>query len=183
MFDDMKTKGALKKINEGGTAELSKSQIVLSLVNLNAAFKPMKNESLTKKMPEENRKRVNAIMDWYKDLRADKTKETYDKAKLDEVSAQILAELKELQGPTQEEIEAETKANDEDVKQAEKIDLDNFFESDDDDDSEDSDESNDDDSEDSDDSDDDESDDSDDSDDSSDDSDDAEDAQDGDADK
>ena len=127
MFDDMKTKGALKKINSGGTAELSKSQIVLSLVNLNAAFKPMKNESLTKKMPEDNKKRVNAIMDWYKELRNDKTKETYDKAKLDEVSAQILAELKELQGPTAEEIEAEVKANDEDVRQAEKIDIDNFF--------------------------------------------------------
>ena len=131
MFDDMKTKGALKKINEGGTAELSKSQLVLSLVNLNAAFKPMKNESLTKKMPEDNKKRVNAIMEWYKDLRNDKTKETYDKAKLDEVSAQILAELKELQGPTEEEIEADIKAHDEDVKQAEKIDLDNFFDSDD----------------------------------------------------
>ena len=131
MFDDMKTKGALKKINEGGTAELSKSQLVLSLVNLNAAFKPMKNESLTKKMPEDNKKRVNAIMEWYKDLRNDKTKETYDKAKLDEVSAQILAELKELQGPTKEEIEADIKAHDEDVKQAEKIDLDNFFDSDD----------------------------------------------------
>ena len=131
MFDDMKTKGALKKINEGGTAELSKSQLVLSLVNLNAAFKPMKNESLTKKMPEDNKKRVNAIMEWYKDLRNDKTKETYDKDKLDEVSAQILAELKELQGPTEEEIEADIKAHDEDVKQAEKIDLDNFFDSDD----------------------------------------------------
>ena len=166
MFDDMKTKGAIQKINAGGTAELSKSQIVLSLVNLNAAFKPMKNESLTKKMPAENKKRVNAIMDWYKDLRADKTKETYDKAKLDEVSAQILAELKELQGPTQEEIEAEIKANDEDVKQAEKIDLDNFFESGNDDESDDSDESE-------------ESDDSD----ESEESDDAEDAQDGDADK
>ena len=130
MFDDMKTKGALNKINSGGTAELSKSQIVLSLVNLNAAFKPMKNESLTKKMPEDNKKRVNAIMDWYKDLRNDKTKETYDKAKLDEVSAQILAELKELQGPTAEEIEAEVKANDEDVRQAEKIDIDNFFDGD-----------------------------------------------------
>ena len=130
MFDDMKTKGALQKINAGGTAELSKSQIVLSLVNLNAVFKPMRNESLTKKMPEENKKRTNAIMDWYKDLRGDKTKETYDKAKLDEVSAQILAELKELQGPTKEEIEAEIKAEDEDVKAAEKIDLDNFFESD-----------------------------------------------------
>ncbi len=130
MFDDMKTKGALQKINAGGTAELSKSQIVLSLVNLNAVFKPMRNESLTKKMPEENKKRTNAIMDWYKDLRSDKTKETYDKAKLDEVSAQILAELKELQGPTKEEIEAEIKAEDEDVKAAEKIDLDNFFESD-----------------------------------------------------
>ena len=130
MFDDMKTKGALQKINAGGTAELSKSQIVLSLVNLNAVFKPMKRDDF-KRMPDEDRKRVNAIMDWYKDLRADKTKETYDKAKLDEVSAQILAELKELQGPTPEEIEAEVKANDEDVKQAEKIDLDNFFDSED----------------------------------------------------
>ena len=130
MFDDMKTKGALQKINAGGTAELSKSQIVLSLVNLNAVFKPMRNESLTKKMPEENKKRTNAIMDWYKDLRSDKTKETYDKAKLDEVSAQILAELKELQGPTKEEIEAEIIAEDEDVKAAEQLDLDNFFESD-----------------------------------------------------
>ena len=130
MFDDLKTKGALQKINSGGTAELSKSQIVLSLVNLNAVFKPMKRDDF-KRMPDEDRKRVNAIMDWYKDLRADKTKETYDKAKLDEVSAQILAELKELQGPTPEEIEAEVKANDEDVKQAEKIDLDNFFDSDD----------------------------------------------------
>lgn len=130
MFDDMKTKGALQKINAGGTAELSKSQIVLSLVNLNAVFKPMKRDDF-KRMPKEDKIRVNAIMDWYKDLRADKTKETYDKAKLDEVSAQILAELKELQGPTAEEIEAEVKASDEDVKAAEKIDLDNFFEGDD----------------------------------------------------
>ena len=130
MFDDMKTKGALQKINNGGTAELSKSQIVLSLVNLNAVFKPMKRDDF-KRMPKDDRHRVNAILDWYKDLRADKTKETYDKAKLDEVSAQILAELKELQGPTPEEIEAEVKANDEDVKQAEKIDLDNFFDSED----------------------------------------------------
>ncbi len=130
MFDDMKTKGALQKINAGGTAELSKSQIVLSLVNLNAVFKPMRRDDF-KKMPKEDKNRVNAIMDWYKDLRADKTKETYDKAKLDEVSAKILAELKELQGPTQEEIEAEIKSSDEDVKAAEKIDLDNFFDSDD----------------------------------------------------
>ena len=136
MFDDMKTKGALQKINAGGTAELSKSQIVLSLVNLNAVFKPLKNESLTKKMPGENKKRVNAIMDWYKDLRSDKTKETYDKAKLDEVSAQILAELKELQGPTEEEIVADIKAHDADVRAAEKIDIDNFFDSDDSDDEE-----------------------------------------------
>ncbi len=136
MFDDMKTKGALQKINAGGTAELSKSQIVLSLVNLNAVFKPMKRDDF-KRMPKEDKIRVNAIMDWYKDLRADKTKETYDKAKLDEVSAQILAELKELQGPTAEEIEAEVKASDEDVKAAEKIDLDNFFEGDDSDDSDD----------------------------------------------
>ena len=143
MFDDMKTKGALQKINAGGTAELSKSQIVLSLVNLNAVFKPLKNESLTKKMPGENKKRVNAIMDWYKDLRSDKTKETYDKAKLDEVSAQILAELKELQGPTEEEIVADIKAHDADVRAAEKIDIDNFFDSDDSDDEEESDESDD----------------------------------------
>ena len=113
---------------------------MLSLVNLNAAFKPLKNESLTKKMPADNKKRVNAILDWYKDLRGDKTKETYDKAKLDEVSAEILAQLKELQGPTKEEIEEEVKANDADVKAAEKIDLDNFFDSDDSDDPEDSDE-------------------------------------------
>ena len=133
MFDDMKTKGAIKKINEGGTAELSKSQIVLSLVNLNAVFKPMKPEEL-KKMPKEDKKRTNAIIDWYKDLRSEKTKETYDKAKLDEVSKQIMDELKELQGPTKEELEAqaaEAAAQDEDVKQAEKIDLDNFFDSDD----------------------------------------------------
>ena len=133
MFDDMKTKGALKKINEGGTAQLSKSQIVLSLVTLNAVFRPMKPEEL-KKMPKEDKKRTNAIIDWYKDLRSEKTKETYDKAKLDEVSKQILDELKELQGPTKEELEAqaaEAAAQDEDVKQAEKIDLDNFFESDD----------------------------------------------------
>ena len=140
MFDDMKTKGALKKINEGGTAELSKSQIVLSLVNLNAAFKPMKNESLTKKMPQDDRKRVNAIMDWYKDLRSDKTKETYDKAKLDEVSAQILAELKELQGPTEEEITEEVRAHDKDIQQAEKIDIEHFFDSDDDEDEDEEDE-------------------------------------------
>lgn len=126
MFDDMKTKGALQKINAGGTAELSKSQIILSLVNLNAVFKPMKRDDF-KRMPDDDRKRVNSIMDWYKDIRADKTKETYDKAKLDEVSAQILAELKELQGPTQEEIEADVKANDEDVKLAEDIDMDDFF--------------------------------------------------------
>ncbi len=126
MFDDMKTKGALQKINEGGTAELSRSQIVLSLVNLNAVFKPMKRDDF-KRMPTEDRKRVNAITDWYKDLRNDKTKETYDKAKLDEVSAEILAELKELQGPTAEEIEADVRANDADVRQAEDIDMDNFF--------------------------------------------------------
>jgi hypothetical protein len=73
---------------------------------------------------------MNAIIDWYKDLRADKSKETYDKAKLDEVSAEILGELKEIQGPTKEEIEAETRNNDEDVKQAENIDIDNFFDDD-----------------------------------------------------
>lgn len=129
MFDDMKTKGALKKINEGGTAELSKSQIVLSLVNLNVVFRPYKRNDL-KKMPAEDRRRMNAIIDWYKDLRADKSKETYDKAKLDEVSAEILGELKEIQGPTKEEIEAETRNNDEDVKQAENIDIDNFFDDD-----------------------------------------------------
>ena len=129
MFDDMKTKGALKKINEGGTAELSKSQIVLSLVNLNVVFRPYKRNDL-KKMPAEDRRRMNAIIDWYKDLRADKSKETYDKAKLDEVSAEILGELKEIQGPTREEIEAETRNNDEDVKQAENIDIDNFFDDD-----------------------------------------------------
>lgn len=142
MFDDMKTKGALKKINEGGTAQLSKSQIVLSLVNLNAVFAPMKRDDF-KKMPVEDKKRTNAIIDWYKDLRSDKTKETYDKAKLDEVSKEILDQLHELQGPTKEELEAEAlKAarEDEDVKQAEKIDLDNFFESDDPDDKEDAEE-------------------------------------------
>lgn len=131
MFDDMKTKGALKKINEGGTAQLSKSQIVLSLVNLNAVFAPMKRDDF-KKMPKEDKKRTNAIIDWYKDLRSEKTKETYDKAKLDEVSKEILDQLHELQGPTEEELKAqamEAAANDEDVKQAEKIDLDNFFES------------------------------------------------------
>ena len=99
----------------------------------NSALGPMKPEEL-KKMPKEDKKRTNAIIDWYKDLRSEKTKETYDKAKLDEVSKQILDELKELQGPTKEELEAqaaEAAAQDEDVKQAEKIDLDNFFESDD----------------------------------------------------
>ena len=126
MFDDMKTKGALKKINEGGTAELSKSQIVLSLVNLNAVFKPLRRDDFTR-MPKEDKKIMNSIIDWYKELRADKTKETYDKAKLDEVSKQILDELAVLQGPTREQVEEEVKANDEDVKQAEKIDLDNFF--------------------------------------------------------
>lgn len=138
MFDDMKTKGALKKINEGGTAELSKSQIILSLVNLNAVFTPMKQDDF-KKMPAEDKKRANAIIDWYKDIRSEKTKETYDKAKLDEVSKEILDQLHELQGPTKEELEAEAaKAaqEDEDVKQAEKIDLDNFFDSDDSDDEE-----------------------------------------------
>lgn len=141
MFDDMKTKGALKKINEGGTAELSRSQIVLSLVNLNAVFKPLKRDDF-KKMPKEDKKRMNAIIDWYKDLRSEKTKETYDKAKLDEVSSKILAELKELQGPSEEELAAEAAARaaqDEDVKQAEKIDLDNFFDSDDQDEEEESD--------------------------------------------
>ncbi len=126
MFDDMKTKGALQKINNGGTAELSKSQIVLSLVNLNAVFRPLRRDDF-KKMPKEDKKIMNSIIDWYKDLRADKKKETYDKAKLDEVSQQILAELAELQGPTKEQIEEEIKANDEDVRQAEKIDIDNFF--------------------------------------------------------
>ena len=129
MFDDMKTKGALKKINAGGTAELSKSQIVLSLVNLNVVFRPYKRDDF-KKMPAEDKKKMNAIIDWYKDLRADKVKETYDKAKLEEVSAEILGQLKEIQGPTKEEIEAEIKENDEDVKQAEDIDIDNFFDSD-----------------------------------------------------
>ena len=57
MFDDMKTKGALKKINEGGTAQLSKSQIVLSLVNLNAVFAPMKRDDF-KKMPKEDKKKL-----------------------------------------------------------------------------------------------------------------------------
>lgn len=126
MFDDMKTKGALQKINAGGTAELSKSQIVLSLVNLNAVFKPLKRNDLSR-MPKEDKKIMNSIIDWYKDLRADKKKETYDKAKLDEVSQKILAELAELQGPTREQVEEEVKANDEDVKAAEKIDLDDFF--------------------------------------------------------
>ena len=126
MLDDMKTKGALQKINAGGTAELSKSQIVLSLVNLNTVFKPLKRNDLTR-MPKEDRKIMNSIIDWYKDLRADKKKETYDKAKLDEVSAKILAELAELQGPTEEQIAEEVKNSDEDVKEAEKIDLDNFF--------------------------------------------------------
>ncbi|MBR3146630.1 MAG: hypothetical protein IKF54_00640 [Eubacterium sp.] len=126
MFDDMKTKGALQKINNGGTAELSKSQIVLSLVNLNAVFRPLRRDDF-KKMPKEDKKIMNSIIDWYKDLRADKKKETYDKAKLDEVSQKILAELAELQGPTKEQIEEEIKASDEDVKQAEKIDIDNFF--------------------------------------------------------
>ena len=126
MFDDMKTKGALQKINNGGTAELSKSQIVLSLVNLNAVFRPLRRDDF-QKMPKEDKKIMNSIIDWYKDLRADKKKETYDKAKLDEVSQQILAELAELQGPTKEQIEEEIKANDEDVRQAEKIDIDNFF--------------------------------------------------------
>lgn len=126
MFDDMKTKGALKKINEGGTAELSKSQIVLSLVNLNAVFKPMKRDDF-KKMPKDDKKKVNAILDWYKELRSEKTKEVYDKEKLDEVSAQILAELKELQGPTEEEIVENVKEFDEDVKAAEDIDMDDFF--------------------------------------------------------
>ena len=126
MFDDMKTKGALQKINNGGTAELSKSQIVLSLVNLNAVFRPLRRDDF-KKMPKEDKKIMNSIIDWYKDLRADKKKETYDKAKFDEVSQQILAELAELQGPTKEQIEEEIKANDEDVRQAEKIDIDNFF--------------------------------------------------------
>lgn len=133
MFDDMKTKGALKKINEGGTAELSKSQIVLSLVNLNAVFRPMKPEEM-KKMPAEDKKRTNAIIEWYKELRSEKTKETYDKAKLDAVSKEILDQLDELKGPSPEELAAqaaEAARNDEDVRQAEKIDLDNFFDSDD----------------------------------------------------
>ncbi len=126
MFDDMKTKGALQKIRSGGTAELSKSQIVLSLVNLNTVFKPLKRDDF-KRMPKEDRDKMNAIIDWYKDLRADKNKEVYDQAKLDEVSEQILSELKEITGPTKEEIEAEIKESDEDVKQAEDIDMDNFF--------------------------------------------------------
>ena len=131
MFDDMKTKGALKKIEEGGTAQLSRSMIVVGLVNLRAAFKPLKPEEL-KKMPDADKKRANAIIDWYKDVREDKTKETYDKAKLDEVSKELLAQFEALQGPTEEEIadqEAVAKAiaEDEDIKQAQDIDIDNFF--------------------------------------------------------
>ena len=91
-----------------------------------AVFQPLKRNDL-KRMPKEDRKKMNAIIDWYKDLRSEKTKEVYDQAKLDEVSEKILAELKELTGPTEEEVEAEVKANDEDVRQAEDIDMDNFF--------------------------------------------------------
>lgn len=129
MFDDLKTKGQLKKIEEGGTGELSRSQIVVGLVNLRAIFKPMKTDDL-KKMPEEDKKRANAIVDWYRALRKDRTKEVYDKEKLDAVSKELLDELEELKGPSKEEIEAELEEEskkDKDVKAAEDIDMDNFF--------------------------------------------------------
>lgn len=127
MFDDMKTKGAIEKIEAGGTAKLSRSQIVLSCVNLRPVFAPLKNESTLKAMPPEQKQKVMAIVDWYKDIRKDKAKEEYDQEKLDKVRKEILDELAELQGPDEEEVEKEAIKNDEDIKEAEDIDMDDFF--------------------------------------------------------
>ena len=127
MFDDLKTKKALETIKEGGTAKLSRSMIVLAYVNLKETFKPLENESRLKAMPKEQKKRVMALVDWYKDVRKDRIKEEYDQAKLDDTVAQMYAEIDELRGPTEEELAEEASKADADVQESEDIDMDDFF--------------------------------------------------------
>ncbi|MDD6154460.1 MAG: hypothetical protein PUB39_02760 [Eubacteriales bacterium] len=84
MFDDSKAKKIIETINAGGTGKLSRSQIVVGLVNLRVVFRDL---------GPDDHEEVDELVAWYKAARKDKTKEVMDKARLDEVSAELMAEF------------------------------------------------------------------------------------------
>ena len=81
MFDTAKSLKAISIIKAGGTAELSRSQIVNLIVNMMTA---MRN------LPREESKAVSDVYDYYRKF---KTKETMDFSRYCEVCKEIIADL------------------------------------------------------------------------------------------
>lgn len=78
--------GAIKTIQSGGTAKVSRAQIVGVFVDLRKVTQGLDTETRLK------------VMDWYQRYRKDKVKEPYDMRKLDETVSSMDLELQEITG-------------------------------------------------------------------------------------
>lgn len=93
--------GAISVIQHGGTAKLSKSQIIVPMIDLRKVTAGLDQETKLK------------VMNWYQSYRKDKAKEPYDPRKLAETMESIQKELDEiLTGKAQEGASEDIKEED-----------------------------------------------------------------------